>query len=485
VADVVVVGAGIAGLGTALALSRSGHAVTVVERDATSVPESPDATFEQWERKGAPQVRHSHAFLARLRNLLRDRAPDVLDHFLEAGASEVPLAEDPPPTLEDKDPRPGDEDLVALACRRTTFEWVLRRDVLDATGVRLVQGAVDRLVTGPSLLVGVPDVVGVGLAGGGELRGDLVVDASGVRSPLPEWLSAAGARPVPERKQDTGIIYSSRFYRLCPGAELPPPEGVTLGDLGYLKFAVFNGDNRTFSVTFGLSTDDRELRLLLRPGPFTTAAAAIPGIRPWLEPGRSTPITGVEIMGRLFNRRRRLVVGQRPLATGLVAVGDSAICTNPLYGRGCSLAMVHAYLLADTLVDHPDDPVAASLAFAEATRREIEPWYVAAVAQDHHARPEASVPLDDKEGALPFDAESIRSLVRDGLLPAARTDPVVFRAFLRSFNLLDPPTAIMENPDVVARVLRAWQERDNRPSPPPFGPDRDEMLRILAGGAAA
>lgn len=478
------VGAGVAGLGSALALSRQGHGVTVVERDATHVPDSPDAAFEQWDRRGAPQVRHSHAFLARLRNLLRDRAPDVLERLLAAGASEVRFADNPPPTLEDSEPREGDEDLVALACRRTTFEWVLRRHALAAGRVRLVEGTVDRLVTGAELVPGVPHVTGVGLAGGNELNADLVVDASGVRSRLPHWLRGVGAGPVPEREQDTGIVYSTRFYGLRPGQELAPQEGPVLGDLDYLKYAVFLGDNRTFSVTFGLHAQDSELRQVLRPEPFTVVAETLPGTRRWVEPSRAEPITGVEVMARLVNRRRRFWSRDRPVATGVYAVGDSAVCTNPLYGRGCSLAMVHAFLLADTLAEHVDDPVAGSRAFADATARELEPWYSASVAQDRQARQGLDVPLDDDD-EQPVDVATMRSIMRDGLLPAARTDPVVYRAFLRAFNLLDPPNAIMGNTDVLARVLAVWQQRESREPPPPLGPERDEMLRILSDAAAA
>ena len=36
-----------------------------------------------------PQVRHSHAFLARLRNLLRDHQPDILEALLAEGATEM------------------------------------------------------------------------------------------------------------------------------------------------------------------------------------------------------------------------------------------------------------------------------------------------------------------------------------------------------------------------------------------------------------
>ncbi|HEX2062973.1 MAG TPA: FAD-dependent oxidoreductase [Acidimicrobiales bacterium] len=482
--EVLVIGAGIGGLGTALALAQQGHHVTVVERDATTVPDSPDAAFEQWARRGAPQVRHSHAFLARLRNLLRDRAPEVLAALVDAGATELRYLDHPPPTLADRQPRPGDEDLVALACRRTTFEWVLRRTVLDAHDVRLVEGAVSGLVAHGARSV--PQVTGVRLASGAELPADIVVDASGVRSPLPSWLGDVGVAALPEREDDTGIVYSSRFYRLLPGVDQPSDDGLLIGDLGYLKYAVFVGDNRTFSITFAVPSEDRDLRQLLRPAPFSATAAALPATSPWTEPGVAEPITGVEVMARLVNRRRRFVVGDRPLVSGLFAVGDSHICTNPLYGRGCPLAMVQAYLLADTLAADGVEPHAAALAFHAAIEREVAPWYRATVVRDRLERraPRSPAP-DEDDPAPPMDDDSMRSLLRDGILPAAGTDPVVYRAFLRAFNLLDPPDVLTRDPEVVARVLTVWQDRDSRPPPEPLGPGRDELLRRLAEGAAA
>src|SRR5881392_3614445 len=106
---VVVVGAGVAGLGSALLFARAGHDVTLLERDATPLPHSPDEAFE-WNRRGAPQVKHSHAFLARGRNLIRDRLPDVRQALFDAGATEVAWADMMPPTI-DKSPQPGDDDL--------------------------------------------------------------------------------------------------------------------------------------------------------------------------------------------------------------------------------------------------------------------------------------------------------------------------------------------------------------------------------------
>ena len=60
----------------------------------------------------------------------------------------------------------------------------------------------------------------------------------------------------------------------------------------------------------------------------------------------------------LVNPTGRFVVGGRPAALGVVAIGDAHTCTNPLYGRGCSLALVQAELLAEAAAAHPGDAAA-------------------------------------------------------------------------------------------------------------------------------
>ena len=122
---------------------------------------------------------------------------------------------------------PGDEDLVLLACRRITFEYLLRRHVLDSGRVEFRDGdEVTGLATARAANGGPPRVTGVHLrcADGGreELAADLVVDASGRRSKLSDWLEAIGA-PRPRRESEPcGIFYSSRFYRWHEGV-VPPP----------------------------------------------------------------------------------------------------------------------------------------------------------------------------------------------------------------------------------------------------------------------
>jgi 2-polyprenyl-6-methoxyphenol hydroxylase-like FAD-dependent oxidoreductase len=465
--DLIVIGAGVTGMSTALALARAGRRVTLVERDVGRLPDTVEHAFQSWDRHGVPQARHSHAFLARLRNLLRDRAPDVLEALLAAGVTEMRFTERMPPEITDTAARPGDEDLVALACRRTTFEWVFRRLLLDEPNVTIVDGtAVEGLVGTPAR------ITGVRLDSGRELTADLVVDAAGRRSPLRRWLADLGAPEPGDEQVECGIVYLSRFYRLRDGAEAPPQDGPIGGDLGYLKYAVFLGDNRTFSITFGTETGESVMRpRLLHDDQFQAAARNLPATAEWVDPDRSEPITGVEVMARLVNRRQRFVVDGEPVAPGVHALGDATVHTNPLYGRGCSLGMVHAFAFAD-LVGQDDDPRRLALALEELTRTELDPWYRASVTQDVESQKAA-------RGEVATD-DPMRSLMRDGLMPAVRTDPAVFRAFLRVLNLLDPPDAMISNPEVTGRILEVWQARGERPEPPADGPSQDEMLRILA-----
>ena len=480
---VVVVGGGVAGLASSLALARQGHQVTVVERDPTPMPESADEAFD-WDRRGAPQVRHSHAFLARLVGLLRRDYADVYAALLAEGATEMRFGDDLPPTIENFEREPDDDDLVMLACRRTTFEWVLRRASIAEGRVTFRVGVgVDGLRCDPPAHGDPPRVTGVHLADGSVIEADVVVVAAGRRSALSEWLVDAGIPPVTEEVDDTGIVYFSRFYRLRDGESYPPRSGPIGGDLGYLKYGVFVGDNRSFSVTLATPTSDDELRRRLAdPAVFDECARQLVATASWLD-GRAEPITPeVHVMAGLLNRWREYVADGTPVATGIIPVGDAVLCTNPLYGRGCAFAFWGAHLMAEAVAEHPDDPTAMVLAYDKMLRDEVFPWYRAGVQQDAEARRVAAALLagEDPDADTTDPRTFMRSVLREGLLPAMRRDAVVLRAFFRNFNLLSPPDALASDPDIGARVFAAYQDRENRPPETPLGPKlRSELVALL------
>ena len=473
--DIAVVGGGMAGMLAALVLSRDGHRVTVYERDDTDLPATADEAFDRWDRRGAPHARQSHALLARLRRFLAQRAPDVLDALAEEGVTELSIERILPPEIRDREPRPGDDELVLLCCRRLTFEWVLRRAVTSEPGVTW-RGGVG--VTG--LVADGIDVHGVRLDNGSTVAADLVVASGGRHASVMEWIAGLGGSVQPvEEASDAGIVYLSRFYRLRDGHDLPVLTKTGAGgDLGYLGFAGFYGDNRTFSITFGVPTVDRELMALRNEAAWEAAIRTLVPLEPWTEDGLADPITGVESMARLRNRVRRFVVDGEPVVTGLIPIGDAAIATNPWYGKGCALAGIGAEALSDALMEHGRDRTALALAMDAAMRTEMEPHYELACRQDADRM---KLHAASRDGSDPDPgAAAAREFVLEGLIPATRSDADVFRAFFRSFNMLDDPNALLADPQVFAAAGAALAAKDERPPAPTLGPPRDELLEVMA-----
>jgi hypothetical protein len=270
-------------------------------------------------------------------------------------------------------------------------------------------------------------------------------------------------------------MYFSRWYRFPHGPQAlkDPKLG---GDLRYVKFLGVPGDGDTLSVTLAVRTSDGALRAALAGADrFDLACRLLPGPDQFFADGPLEPLTGVMPMGGLLNRLRRFVDGGgRPLVTGVHAVGDAHTCTNPLYGRGCSLAMVQAVLLADALADHPEDPVARAAAYEAACAREVEPWFHNAVEMDRAG----ADPTGSGSAAGLAGSEQGRAMA--AVFVAAATDPVIGRALGRLWNLLDTPAGMMADAEVMARMAEVMAHPEDYPVPDPDGPTREALLEALA-----
>jgi 2-polyprenyl-6-methoxyphenol hydroxylase-like FAD-dependent oxidoreductase len=454
----VIVGGSIAGLATALALGRAGHAVTVVERDPLPIAEDPEAAFGI-DRPGAPQTHALHVFLARLVQVLRDRYPDVLSALEEVGVE----------VERNGDFAPLGDGLGNLMTRRSTIEWVLRRSLAADSSVTLITGrGVDGLLGRSAAQLFPAEVTGVVLDDGTELAGT-VVACNGRRSDPAAWLAPLGVE-IPERVVQSERVYCSRWYSVPDGSR----PANSLQHLDFMTYLMTPADGGTFAVAMGADPSDKQLRsYLYDDDAFDRIARVLPAVGDWLQSSGAVAVRPVRPMTGLINRLRTFLDDEGfPRVLGFHAVGDAHTCTNPVYGRGCSLAFVGATLLADAVEAYPTNRAARAVAYEQACATEIEPWFHSSVRVD-----EQEQAIDDG-GELDEDAEAFAAssrLISQGLIQ----DTVVVTGLARMFNLLETPEALFADPEFLERQRKAVAAAPE----PEAGPGRSEIL--AAAGLAS
>jgi 2-polyprenyl-6-methoxyphenol hydroxylase-like FAD-dependent oxidoreductase len=486
---VVIIGGGIGGLATTLALhSPSEHGsqdashaydILIVERDAPPPDIAPEAAFDTWERPGVPQFRHAHILLARIQTTLRDQHPALLQQLLDAGLYLSTVAEIlPPDQYRGIQPEPGDQDLLHLWGRRATFEYVLRRYVGQLPGVRFMHGArVVGLVTEGNdrelALRGVEVLIGDADASKHRvLDADLVVDASGSRSKMPEWLEALGVS-VQIEKHASGFIYACRHYRLANPAAAPPREEGG-GNLDYLGYATFYAEHGHYALTFSCPEDEEELsELLKRPDGFEALCAQLPVLQQWTS--QSVPTTKVLGAGRFENRWRSFGAPAKRKLLGLFAVGDSHLLTNPMYGRGCASAFVQAGVLADAL-RASRDPAERAQRYYSRSRELLQPYFELSVATDRMYRTRAR----RQRGIEPTAPEKLLDYAYEKVwMPATHHYPLMAREFLRSVQMREI-SSLRVRLAALWLLCAAWLQSAFRPLyTPRVPPPRAEFLRRI------
>jgi 2-polyprenyl-6-methoxyphenol hydroxylase-like FAD-dependent oxidoreductase len=468
-ARITVLGAGVCGLAAAMLLARDGHQVTVLERDPDPVPEDREEAWERWARAGVAQFRQPHYLQPRARHVLDAELPDVRDALVAAGALPFDALATAPPSLPRLARAADDERFVTLTARRPTLEQVFARAAAAEPRLEIRRG-VTASALATRTLGGVPHVTGVRTEPGEELRADLVVDATGRRSPLPRWLEQSGGAPAQEEAEPSGFVYYTRFFRSRAGRR-PEPRERLLTPIGSLSILTLPGDNDTWSVTLFGSTADRVLTSLRDADRWTAVVAACPLHAHWLD---GEPITGVLPMAGVLDRYRRLVTADRPVVTGLALVADAWACTNPSLGRGIALGLLHAARLRDVARADLDDPLRLALAWDHVTETELTPWYRATVAVDRARLAQMESIREGREPAGPGDPAAVMGAA---LVRAAAHDVDIYRAFVEIAGCLTLPGALFKRPGFAERVMEVAGRHEVAPPP---GPTRDELLRLLA-----
>lgn len=446
-----IVGGGFGGLFAARALAREGFQVTVFEPDPSADGMSAGEAFTSWQRPHVPQLRQPHSARSILRKLMLTRDPELYEALLAGGMREWKFQ------LHGIGTEPHDPDLVGLLGRRTTFERTLRAMVEKTPGVALVRERVAELIFSKA---DNRRITGVRTKSGEVFEFDNVIECTGRRSKLLDWLEAAGLPRPKERSEECGIVYYSRYFRFLPGVTIdqgPYPSGPS-ANLSTLQYTMNKTDDNTFSLMLGVAPWVPVFKNLRDDRVHMDVARALPGMAAWLDPAVSEPIWRVEPFGGLVNRYRGFMVNGQPLFRNLFVLGDSRFHTNPIFGWGMGMALQQACMLVDAFTDH-DDEASRMRSFEEAVDAYALDHYEASAGEDRARAAYWRGDLGAKQEPGTYEYFSTQ------VQPAAFKDQVIFQALTRRLHLLDGSNAILTNEEVnerAAKIPRTDHEKMTR-----------------------
>jgi 2-polyprenyl-6-methoxyphenol hydroxylase-like FAD-dependent oxidoreductase len=429
-----------AGLLAARALAGHFARVTICERDP--------APTNIKVRKGVPQGVHAHALLQSGQHVLEAFFPNLVDELIAAGTTAVDLAVDVCWFHHGYWKIRYPSNMTLLFQSRPFLEWHVRRRLAALPNVtwrqttavtNLLSNAARTRVTGVQLQQTDPS------ATCHEISADLVVDASGYGSRLPDWLTAL-EYPVPRASTlQIGLTYTSRFYRWPStprdwSALVLFPKAPESTRAGYL-FPV-EGQRWIVSLVgyMGDTPPSDEMgflayaRSLAQPDIYQAISQAEPlsDIKAYHVP---------EIRWRHYEKLRRF-------PDGLLVVGDAVCRFDPIFGQGMSAAAQEAHLLEQMLHTEGRQGNTALTGFAPRFHRAMArvvsvPWSLA-ISEDCR--------YPQVVGQRPWGMALQQWYVAQ-IFTLSAIYPDVYGSFLEVMNLLKRPRTLFA-PSILCQVLK-------------------------------
>ena len=431
----IVVGAGIAGLLAARALSDHFSQVTVLDRD-----ELPSAAVP---RAGVPQGYHLHALLPRGLQVIEAFFPGISADMQNAGAIPMDTGADIAWLTPQGWGVQTDTGLIGISSTRNLLEYTIRQRVEAIANVRILQST---------------EATGLLRAPTGEITGvltrerayaveldetrtaDLVVIASGRQNAIQEWFTEVGLQLPQTTVIDAHIGYASRFYRRRADATVDwkalilqsaPPHAIRGG-------IMFPMEGDRWLVTLSGGDGDH---------PPTDEAGFLEFARSLRTPDLyhvirdAEPVSPIRGFRSTANRRQHFEF-IKDWPNGLLVLGDAACAFNPIYGQGMTTASLEAGLLSRLLIEVADPRRMGRTFQREVARILHSPWTLAT---------SSDLRFSSVTGARAGFVTRFMHAYIDRVLRLSTVDPWARRRFLEVQGMMRELSAVLR-PDMLWRI---------------------------------
>lgn len=427
----VVIGASMGGLCAAAAVAPHYERVTILERDVLGA--------EPGHRRGVPQSKHAHGMQPGGLRALDELLPGIVDELVNAGVPRGDVLSQCSWTVAGGRFARGAAGVETIGVTRPFLEHRVRARVLALPNVTIRDGIEVLAPTGDATRVtGV--TIGAESAGSSgddttaHLDADLVIDATGKVSKLPQWLASFGMPAPAEEAVHCKMSYLSRRWQLAPGRTTDVVSVITPAEVPHFGVMIAQEDG-THIVTVGGLLDSGPAR---DEAAYLDFARALPDSVIADALVDATPVTELQPSHFPASRRRRYDK-LHAFPAGLLALGDSIAAFNPMYGQGMSVAALEAVALRAALQRGPLD---ARRFFKQAHRIEDVAWKVSTG---------GDLRYDEVEGKRGPDT-ALMNRYLDRLTLAARIDPVLGTQFNLVAGFVAPPQSFFA-PSIVRRVI--------------------------------
>ncbi|MBD2082986.1 monooxygenase [Leptolyngbya sp. FACHB-17] len=425
----IVIGGSMAGLLAARVLSEQFERVTIVDRDQLPLSAEP--------RRGVPQSVQPHVLFSKGYQILEELFPGIGETLAARGAVEFDWGKDFlyfqkgnwTPTTETP------IGLKSYTCTRPLLESTVRQRVSSLPNVELLQN--QRVI---GLWGNATSIQGIKLQQGG-LSAQLVVDASGRSTHLPEWLQNLGLTPPPMTVVDPGLGYATRRYRI-PAEALPdakivlisqePPDQPRLGYLAQVEadqwIATLGGYGRDYPP--------------LNDQGFVKFAQTLSDSAFYQAIVHAEPLSEIQAHRATVNRLYHYENTKLP--DGLIALGDAVCALCPIYGQGMTVSAMSSLVLRRWLQRSRNSTLKGMSFQKQLARSNAFPWSIATGSDSKFSTTKGAIP--------PSWAGELFQAYADRLAVRAQNDVDLHLQFLQIGHMLKSP-GLLFHPQLILKAL--------------------------------